>query len=51
MTSGDTSPAARTPIGESVTAITERGTFEVRETPSIINPELRVLVAGDLVKK
>jgi hypothetical protein len=25
-----------------------RGTFEVRETPSIINPVLRVLVAGDL---
>ena len=28
-----------------------RGTFEVRETPSIINPQLRVLVAGDLIKK
>jgi hypothetical protein len=28
-----------------------RGTFELRETPSVINPTLRVLVAGDLVKK
>jgi hypothetical protein len=28
-----------------------RGTFEVRETPSLVNPALRTLVAGDLVKK
>jgi hypothetical protein len=45
----DSSYAACNATAESVGKL--RGTFEVRETPSIVNPALRVLVAGDLVKK
>jgi hypothetical protein len=42
----DASFAACTVAAEKVSRL--RGTFEVRETPSIINPTLRVLVASDL---
>jgi hypothetical protein len=42
----DSSYAACVVTAEKVSKL--RGTFEIRETPSVINPSLRVLVAGDL---